>query len=425
MTAARSRQTLFVPTPPSPDRQPTRAGLRPRTVERILYGALIALAVVGVLSPGRYSLLPAETILEGVFILIAVVSMSRIDVAARSILVLALAYVALKVGLMAFGHSSAWLDFIQANKAYFYLLGLAFFVRRGMFDQVRLAKFMKVLLIFFSIKYSYSQVLGLDSRPGLYLENNFELIMLIGLFYLAYPSLGRRRNIWFGVLAADVLLSGSRSAALALVLLYVVLYLRMRNRFWPLHLLGVSVVGYAVFVVFAGRDPRGLNSIDRYHFLQVFLGEVKAWPLWEFLTGSYPITPLSPAACGDLSFYERSFSLSQPGVCYSVILHSYLLRAIFDEGLLGLVLLYVLLGMALARSGASRRDIVLLLGIMTLSGLSVSAFNNVFATFTFAVALGLDRRRRTAELPRSVRAGPPVPHVSANGPGADGSPAFP
>jgi hypothetical protein len=177
----------------------------------------------------------------------------------------------------------------------------------------------------------------------------------------------------------------------ALVVLYIGLYLRVRNPFWPLHVLGVAGVTAVVVSVFTRRASQGLQSIDRYTFLQTFLREVRSWPLWEFLTGSYPVTPLSPGSCSQLTFYFNEFSHSQPGVCYAVILHSYLLRAVFDQGLLGLSLLYVLLWTALVRSGASRRDVIVLLGMMTVSGLSVSAFNNVFATITLAVALGLDR----------------------------------
>jgi hypothetical protein len=282
-------------------------------------------------------------------------------------------------------------DFIQAYKAYFYLLGLAFFVRRRLFDGPRLARVMTVLVAAFFVKYSYSQLLGLDPRPGLYDENNFELFMLIGLFYVAFPYMGRKRHLLFVVLAVTVVLSGSRSGALGLLLLYIALYLRWRNRFWPVHMLGLILVGYAVSKVFARREPQGLETVDRFHFLQIFLREVRPWPLWEFLTGSFPITPLSPGSCSELSFWTDLFSHSDPGVCYSVILHSYLLRAIFDQGLLGLGLLYALMWVALRRSGASLRDVVFLLGIMTVSGLSVSAFNNVYATIVFAVALGLDR----------------------------------
>jgi hypothetical protein len=115
------------------------------------------------------------------------------------------------------------------------------------------------------------------------------------------------------------------------------------------------------------------------------------------VTGAFPLTPLSPGSCGSLAFYEILFSKTDPGVCYSVIFHSFLMRAVFDHGLLGLVLLYGLLWLGLRRSGMVVRDALALLGLITLSALSVSAFNSVFAAIVLAVAMGLDR----SGLPRS------------------------
>jgi len=163
-----------------------------------VYGSLLVLGLVGLASPGIYNLLPAESLLEGVFLLAAVLSMARIDVAARSFLLVALLYATVKVALMALGTSGAWLDFVQAYKAYFYLLGLAFFIRKGMFDGRRLARFSCVLVVLFFAKYAYSVVLGgLDARPGIYTENNFELVLLMGLFYLGFPYAGRWRHPLF------------------------------------------------------------------------------------------------------------------------------------------------------------------------------------------------------------------------------------
>jgi hypothetical protein len=155
---------------------------------------------------------------------------------------------------------------------------------------------------------------------------------------------------------------------------------------------GVAAVSYAVFSLFSARaEQDGGAPIDRVVFFKTFLYEVRDWPLWEFLTGSFPLTPLSPGSCGSLSFYDDLFSKTEPGTCYSVILHSFLMRAVFDHGLIGLGLLYGLLWWGLRRSGVAVRDSLALLGLITLSALSVSAFNSVFATIVLAVAMGLDR----------------------------------
>lgn len=363
--------------------------------ERVLYGALLLLAVTGVVSPGEYNynLLPAASLLELALIGCAALLATRLTAGAWPVLVLGGLYVFVKT-LTWFTYSSASVvDFVQAYKAYIYLVALAFFVGKKVFSARRLANFTTVLVGVFLLKYGYSVVLGLAQRPGVYIENNFELILLMGLVYLAWPHLGDRRNWVFLALAATVLLSGSRSAALALLVVYVFLYVRTSNRTWPLHIAGVAAVGYAVFEVITSRlsQDGGLSSLDRLNFLQVYLGDVDSWPVWQFFTGSAPLTPLSSGACADLSYYAPLFSSTDPGVCYSVILHSFVLRALFDHGILGLVLLYALVWLGLRLSGVGVRDALALLAPITASAFSVSAFNSVFTAILLAIAMGLDR----------------------------------
>jgi hypothetical protein len=370
------------------------ARVSPSRSERVLYGGLIALALVGLASPGRYSLAPAGTLLELTFFLAMALLAPRLAAGAGTILLLAAGYVVLKVLLLELYGSASLPDFVLAYKSYLYLVALSFAVAKARFDGRRLARVTTFLVAAFLLKYGYSLALGLDQRPGIYIENNFELIMLIGLVQLAWPHLGRRRTAVFIGLAATVLASGSRSAALGLVCVYVVLYLRTTVRTWPLHLAGVAVVGYAVLMVFSSRAAAdGPGELDRLVFFHTFLFEVRDWPFWEFLTGSFPLTPLSPGSCGSLSFYTPLFSQTDPGVCYSVILHSFFLRGLFDHGVLGIVLLYALVWRGLRRSGVSLRDTIGLLALFTVSGFSVSAFNNVFVAIVLGVAMGLERSR--------------------------------
>lgn len=365
-----------------------------RPVERVLYGVFAVLALVGLVSPGQFNLTPAGSILELTFLVTALLLARTVERGAVKLLVVGGLYLFVKTLLMLVYSAASIPDYLQAYKAFFYLVLLAFFVGKKVFDGRRLAAFTTFLVAVFLIKYGYSVVLGLAERPGVFMENNFELILLLGLFYLAYPYLPGWRDLLFVAVVATVLLSGSRSAALGLLCIYVFLYVRTSNRTWPLHLAGVAAVGYGVLALFAARAAeQGAATLDRLNFLNTYLYEVRDWPVWEFVTGSFPLTPLSPGSCGSLSFYSVLFSSTDPGTCYSVILHSYLLRALFDHGLLGLAMLYTLLWLALRRAGATVRDVLALLGLITLSALSVSAFNSVFAAILLALALGLDRCR--------------------------------
>jgi hypothetical protein len=360
--------------------------------ERVLYGALVVFALVGLLSPGRYNALPAESFLELAFLAAVVLAGFRWAPGAWPLLVLGGLYLGLKALLLVLYGSAGALDFLQAYKSFYYVVLLAFLVGKRRFDGFRLARLASFLVTVFLAKYAYSVVLGLDQRPGVYLENNFELVLLIGLCYLAWPYLGRRRHLVFAGLAATVLLSGSRSAALGLLCIYAFLYLRRSTRSWPLHMAGLGGVGWAVVALFGERAAeQGTAQLDRLQFLDVFLYEVRDWPVWEFVTGSLPLTPLSPGSCGSLAYWSVLFSKSDPGTCYSVILHSFFLRAVFDHGVLGLVLLYALVWIGLRRSRVPVRDTVALLSLITISGFSVSAFNNVFTAIVLGVAMGLAR----------------------------------
>jgi hypothetical protein len=405
----RSRDQVVAPVPARTGAPAVRS--RPAARERLLYGGLGLLALVGLVSPGQFNAAPAEAVLEVVFLAVAVLSARRMTAAGWAMLLGGGAYVLVKTLLLVFYSSASITDFLQAYKSFFYLVLLGLLVGAGVFDRARLARFTTFLIAVFLVKYGYSLALGLDDRPGIYLENNFELIMLLGLFQLAWPDLGIRRDWLFAAVAATVLLSGSRSAALGLLVVYVFLYVRTSNRTWPLHLAGVAVVGYGVLSVFTSRaSADGTARLDRLNFLDTYLYEVRDWPLWEFLTGSFPLTPLSPGSCGSLSFYSLLFSRTDPGTCYSVILHSYFLRALFDHGILGLAVLFVLLWTGLRRSGTSVRDSLALLGLISVSGLSVSAFNNVFATIVLAVAMGLDRSSAPPDAPVGA---PPAPVAAA------------
>jgi hypothetical protein len=135
--------------------------------------------------------------------------------------------------------------------------------------------------------------------------------------------------------------------------------------------------------------------VIRPGFFQTFQYEVRSWPLG--------VLDRIPAHAALLGVVRRSVVLRAPvqqdrsGHLLLGHLHSFLKR---DHGLVGLVLLYGLLWLGLRRSGVVVRDALALLGLITLSALSVSTFNSVFAAIVLAVAMGLDRtgppgRRRT------------------------------
>ena len=182
--------------------------------ERLLYTALAVLAVLGLVTPGQFNVTPAGSLVEVAFLGAAALAARRLGAGAWAVLLPAGCYVFLKTLLLLLYGAASLPDFLLAYKAFIYLVLLAFFVGKSLFDGRRLAGLATFLVVVFLAKYGYSVVLGFADRPGVYMENNFELIMLMGLVYLAHPYLGARRHWVFAGLAVTVLLSGSRSAAL-------------------------------------------------------------------------------------------------------------------------------------------------------------------------------------------------------------------
>jgi hypothetical protein len=118
---------------------------------------------------------------------------------------------------------------------------------------------------------------------------------------------------------------------------------------------------------------------------------VKDWGVSDWFFGSKFITPLPSSACQALSFYEQLFSRSGSGQCYSVILHSFWLRIIYDFGLTGVLFVFFVFFSILKTNSYGHIERNSLLVTMVLNGLSVSSFNSIFMVLSFFI---LARERR-------------------------------
>ena len=392
-------------------------------LSNLLVIVVLALGAVGVLSPYDYNVLPAVTILEIVILLLSISVFPPKNRISIAFMLSAIIYLVVTFYVAVFLNDIHLLDYLQAYKAFFYVALLCSFLGKSLFSKIYMAKFFYVLVFLFFAKYLYSRVIGLDvwvsSRPGVYTENNFELIFLLLLFYLVLPDL-RWRTALFVAVMAIVLLSGSRSAFLCLLVVYLFSVFRVGQFYWKkwllllpvLLLVGVGVVnermdislggtpsaqtGPPAIIPETGTDALGIPigpegemtfrsflergaSIDRVSFLLLFLDNTQDWEWWNVLLGSEPLTPLSNETCQALSFWNDMYSFSGDDTCYSVILHSYIIRVIFDHGVLGLLFLIAFTAYGLKRSGYSWLDVLCVLGVLLASSLSVSAFNSVFA----------------------------------------------
>jgi hypothetical protein len=277
-----------------------------------------------------------------------------------------------------------YLDFLLINKSLFYLMVLCFFVNKKIFDKNTVSLFLRILLSFFLLKYLVWRILLISDRPGIFGENNFELVFLLLVFICDSYYEAKLKILESIAILAVFALSGSRSGIVCLVLVFGLLSLRRLDTRLLISFVLIFCVSYFALDIFMSRmTERGFEAVDRFVFTMNFINDVSNWSLFNYLFGTYPITPMSAETCSNLYFYQNLFSFHDKYVCYSSILHSYVLRTIYDHGLVVLLLIVAFLNWALKFSIRKINYRYAIIGVILLSGLSVSSLNNIF------VALGL------------------------------------
>lgn len=275
------------------------------------------------------------------------------------------------------------LDFLMIYKSFVYLFLLTFLTGKKLMIMWSVVNFYTILLAIFLLKYFLALILGTDDRPIVYEENNFELMLLYALFLVRYRVTSEKYLFFMVVLAAVTLLSLSRSSLLMYSVLVLYVFVKAFPRTWVFIIPATSVFLAAVIYYIFSQRAESLEEIDRYKFMLVFWSEVKGWDLWHWLAGNERITPLSYYSCADMSYFKRLFSFSGDGSCYSVVLHSFLMRVILDHGLLGLLSIIYATWLMLTKSGVPKSITAVFIAIVVINGLSVSSFNNLF----FAISM--------------------------------------
>jgi len=276
------------------------------------------------------------------------------------------------------------LDFAQAYKFVWYLALLAPFAwAEGAMKPIDFRRLLNISLVMFFLVYAIKRLLGFD-RPTLIGENNFELVFLALVYYSAFVAGTRISIAQTLTLLVIVVLSGSRSAAIAVALAVALTYdFRTRSATKLIGGLIAGAVGIVLaLIVFESRSHGGIESIDRFRFFLMFSESVADWGLFDYLLGADRLTPLPSHVCSSLSYYASLFSYDKNGTCYSVILHSFNLRIIYDHGIIiallaGLYLLRLTRSATLIQRGC-------LIGIIFVNGLSVSALNSVYTALGIA-----------------------------------------
>jgi hypothetical protein len=232
---------------------------------------------------------------------------------------------------------------------------------------------------------------GFGSRPVLFVENNFEISLFAGLLVLIH-TYGKLKDEpleikWYLALMLVITLSGSRSGALTgLVVTFFVTRDLTAVRKWKLRKNTIRILAVSIMIfTFVTRGAR-ISETDRFTFLEVFFSETKGHSLSRWVFGNFIIRPLSDSGCATLSYYQILVSDHVYGTCYSVILHSFILRIVWDFGIIGLVISFIAILLRIHRRLPHPLPRILTI-LAFANAISVSGPNNVYVIFPVLLAI--------------------------------------
>lgn len=377
-----STQTSLDPTPV------TDRSVVPSILRGSLNLMLIVAAALSVPQIGAYGPLPTTTLLDAwvILFIVSCIVRGRIE---RIFLVLLLAGYLLTRLIPALITEAPMEDFLQAYRWVLYLIAFAMAIGRSLGPLRPLVRLMWLLLIMALAKAALTfALLGPGERPGLLLENNFELALFSGLVAVLYRHLGSRQVHAVVLLGSIAVLSGSRSGAIAFLLLALYAVTQAKSASLLSRYLLACLIPLLVMLPLWVFSQRAANAtqVDRLNFLDVFINETHGWNALMWLFGTTPITPLGDG-CFRLSYYQLLFSSVGDGSCYSVIMHAFLLRVVFDAGIVGLLIAFGVAWFAMRASGVTFGLALCLLLIAFTNGLSVSGLNNPYVALPILLAI--------------------------------------
>lgn len=358
---------------------------------------ILIIAAAGVVTPEEYNVLPATSILEVLLVLLVGTVVLKRGGHIAVFGAAAFVYV-LYFNIYAYLSNANILDGIVASKSFFYIAAVGLCVKKPILKLDVLIVLLNALLSLFLIKYGYSRFLDGSPRPGVFTENNFELLFLFILAAGVWQLRGY--TLWTEIFALILItvLGSSRSGALELlsVLLFAARidfprrYIAIEKFIW---LAVIPLIIFTVYYVFSARSDGGfdIESIDRYKFLMIFINETSNWDLLNWFKGAAPLTQMSEGVCQSLSFYQDLFSREGTDQCYSLVLHSMILRVVFDHGIIGLIFILSCIWRALGLSGATIRLRISIIVLLLINGAAVSSFNSVYAALPITLLVLCNR----------------------------------
>jgi hypothetical protein len=355
------------------------------------YVMLLIAGVISIPSLKRGGVLPATVMLDTWLILFLVVTIFTKRIFTTGTIALVALYALTRVAPAVYNGSPTE-DFLQAYRWLLYLIVIAVAVGQRWPSIRPLIGFTWAIIGLSLIKAALGYlIVGPSARTGLLLENNFELAMYAGLVVIVYRHVRPAWRIWLlALFGATTLLSESRSGIIAFAIVAVYAFTQVPSKRLVLQYVfacALFAVGAVVLSVFNERANASSYAVDRLNFFEKFQNETSSWNVLDWAIGSTPITPLSPATCAELNAYDRLYSSTGDGSCYSVILHAFLMRVVFDAGIIGLLLAFGVIIYLMYRAGVEWRIAAALLLIAVSNSFSVSGPNNPYVIVPVLLAI--------------------------------------
>ena len=217
-------------------------------------------------------------------------------------------------------------------------------------------------------------ILGQNSRAGLLMENNFDILFLLIFFATEYFILTKNYKkmplaMW-ALTVFTVIVSLSKGALLGLM----VLLFGQLKKASPLKILLILIlIPVALSVAYVLRPATSLEEIDRYIWLQVAIADMLKNPhtIWF---GHQPFSYIETDLCKNLFFREQQLGSHEHG-CISTVFVSHILRFLWDFGLVGLLFFYSTLFYIIIKTSKSAGFSLVIIVLFAINGLSVSSIS--------------------------------------------------
>lgn len=244
---------------------------------------------------------------------------------------------------------------------------------------------MKITSALMFVKYSISHLLNLNDRPFLFVENNFELVIPLGLLF-CYKNKSTGLTI---LLLLVILMSGSKSAIGSLILLPIISCAYRKNFMVKFGLAGLLILAITSLIRFGVFD-----EVDRFVYITNIYSFYDLSPVNVFF-GDFQVSPLLSEAC-ELFKYMGPEKVTQEGgrfVCYSRVANFTTVRLFVDFGIF--FGLFFFFGWFINLRKFFPENIAInLFYIGFLNGLSVSGWGNIYYIIMLLMMYSVCGRKR-------------------------------